>query len=136
MMTAPHPSTVAAGSAVRMRYFDHEGTPRIAVILSTVPTTEVRERAEEIRTAVEAYASALGGIVIDISVDLEDREPIVQMGVQDCPPIRGAGFLQLATVHGKSVSGRTTTSVDLILSEDDSTWEPTNLAELTGSTYG
>lgn len=119
--------TVADGSAVRLRYFDHQGELRTAVILSTVPITEIRERAKEIKAAMDAYASALGGIVLDVSVDLEDRDQIVDMGLDGARPVRGAGFLQLATSHGRGV--------DLIIADQDDTWNPTSLSEL-GSVYG
>jgi len=132
-----HHNSVAAGSAVRVKYFDHAGVLRIAVILSTVPVSEVRDQAAEVRKGIEAYVTALGGIVLDISVDLEDRDPVVDIGTPAgaCPPIRGAGFLQLATVHGRSVDGRKTTSLDLVLAEQDDSFLPTNIGEV-GSIYG
>lgn len=126
--------TVASGSALRLRYFDHAGVMRTAVILSTVPADEVRARAGEIRRGVEAYTHALGGIVVDVSVDLEDRDELVDIDLSGRQPVRGAGFLRLATAGGSRVLG---SGVDLIISDQDETWAPTDLAELeAGSTYG
>lgn len=127
-------TTVAAGSAVRLRYFDHAGAMRTAVILSTVPADEVRQRAAEIRRSIEAYTHALGGIVVDVQVDLEDRDELVDLDLEGRQPVRGAGFLRLATASGSRVPG---TGVDLIISDQDETWAPTDLAALeAGSTYG
>ena len=130
------PQSVASGSAVRVRYFDRDGALRTAVILSTVPVSEVKELAQDTKLAVEAYVTVLGGAVLDVSVDLEDRDQIVAVEALpgELPPVRGAGFLQLATVHGKSVSGQATTQVDLVITEadDGNVFQPTNI----GSIYG
>lgn len=130
-----HPDSVAAGSALRIRYFDREGTFRTAVLLSTEPIEQVREEANEIRQAMHNFIEARGGIVLDIAADIEDREQIMPIGSTLRPTVRGAGFLQLATIHGRTVSGRETVGIDLILSDQDDLWQPTDLGEL-GSTYG
>ena len=84
-----------------------------------------------------AYCTVLGVAALDISIDLEDRDLIVGVSadVGECPPIRGAGFLQLATVHGKSVrEGKIRTMVDLVITDQDNgaILLPTDL----GSIYG
>jgi len=129
----PHAMAVANGSALRIRYFDCEGRPQTTVMLSTQSVETTRENARHIERSLHAFYDSLGAVVIDITIDLEEREQLLDMKdvpMQGAPPIRGAGFLQLATVAGRNVSGQQRVQVDLLIRDQDDLWQPTNLSEL------
>jgi hypothetical protein len=113
---APETALVSNGCSLRLRYFDHNGIARVATILTTVPGDEIQSDSAAFKKALEAYASELGGCLLDVELEIEEATPIQDLGASTAALATGPR-LRLATHHGRRVC-----PVDQIMFEQGIDW--------------